>query len=107
MDDCPPVTSPPKLELWRTDYAQWFRRTPDWGGAYLRKDAHGGIDFRIQRQIKAYNKDDAPPKRVKPVPIIIIIFIIAQAYGDTHSEEEMAIADIITITFSFLLRLGE
>jgi hypothetical protein len=77
------------------------------GGAYLRKDAHGGIDFRIQRQIKAYNKDDAPPKRVKPVPIIIIIFIIAQAYGDTHSEEEMAIADIITITFSFLLRLGE
>jgi hypothetical protein len=65
------------------------------------------MDFRIQFQIKAYKKDDAPPKRVKPVSIIIIIFIIAQAFGDTRSEEGMAIADMITITFFFLLRSGE
>jgi hypothetical protein len=72
-----------------------------------RKDSHSGIDFRIQRQIKAYKKDDAPPKCVKPVPIIIIIFIAAQAFGDTRSEEEMAISDMITINFFFLLRPGE
>jgi hypothetical protein len=44
---------------------------------------------------------------VKPVPIIIIIFIAAQAFGDTRSEEEMAIADMITIAFFFLLLSGE
>jgi hypothetical protein len=71
-----------------------------------RKDSHGGIYFRIQRQIKAYKKDDASPKRVKPVPIIIIIFIAAQALGDTRSEEEMAITNMITNTFFFLLRPG-
>jgi hypothetical protein len=77
------------------------------GGPDPRKDSHGGIDFRIQRQIKAYKKDDAPSKRVKPVPIIIIIFIAAQAFGDTRSEEEMAIVDMITIAFFFLLHPGE
>jgi G:T-mismatch repair DNA endonuclease (very short patch repair protein) len=77
------------------------------GGPDPRKDSHGGIDFRIQRQIKAYKKDDAPPKRVKPVPILIVIFIAAQAFGDTRSDKEMAIAYMITIAFFFLLRPGE
>jgi hypothetical protein len=44
---------------------------------------------------------------VKPVPILIIIFIAAQAFGDTRSDEEMAIADMITIAFFFPLRPGE
>jgi hypothetical protein len=78
------------------------------GAPCPRKDAHGSIDFRIQHQIKAYKKDDAPPNRLKPVPIIfIIIFIIAQAFGDTCSEEEMAIVDIIMITFFYLLWPGQ
>jgi hypothetical protein len=72
-----------------------------------RKNSHGGIDFWIQRQIKPYKKDDAPPRCVKPIPVIIIIFITAQAFGDTCSEEEMAIADMITIAFFFLLRPGD
>jgi hypothetical protein len=103
----PPATRPSKLEQWRTASAQWARRTPDWGGPDPRKDSHGGIDFQIQRQIKAYKKEDAPPKRVKPVPILIIIFIAAQAFGDTRSDKAMAIADMITIAFFFLLRPGE
>jgi hypothetical protein len=77
------------------------------GGAYPRKDAHISIYFRIQRQTKAYKKDDSPLKRVKSVPIITIIFIIYQSVGDTHSEEEMAITDMITIAFFLLLRPGE
>jgi hypothetical protein len=72
-----------------------------------RKDAHGGIDFRIQHQIKAYKKDAAPTLRVKPVPIIVIIFIVAQAYGNTREVAEMAIANMIVIACFFLLRPGE
>jgi hypothetical protein len=72
-----------------------------------RKDAHGNIDFRIQRQIKAYKKDDVPPRRVKSVPITIISFIVAQAFGATRSDEEMAVADMMVIAFFFLLRRGE
>jgi hypothetical protein len=44
---------------------------------------------------------------VEPVPIIIIIFITAQAFGDTRLDDEMAIADMITIAFFFLMRPGE
>jgi hypothetical protein len=39
---------------------RWARRTPNWGSD-PQKDHHGGIGFRIQRQIKAYAKSDAPP----------------------------------------------
>jgi hypothetical protein len=91
-----------ELALWKTASAPLARRMPDWGawgGADPRKDSHGGIDFRIQRQIKAYTKEDSPPRRVKPVPVIIIVFIMAQAFGDTRTDAEMAIADMITITF--------
>jgi hypothetical protein len=51
------------------------------GSPDVRKDVFGDIDFRIGRQITACKKEDSPPKRVKPIPIIIIIFILAQAYG--------------------------
>jgi hypothetical protein len=35
------------------------------------------------------------------------MFIAAQAFGDTHLDDEMAIADMINIAFFFLLRPGE
>jgi hypothetical protein len=38
------------------------------GGPDPRKDSHGGIDFLIQRQIKAYTKEDSPPRRVNQCP---------------------------------------
>jgi hypothetical protein len=41
------------------------------------KDSHCGIYFRIQHKIKAYTKADSPPRWVKPIPIIIIVFIMA------------------------------
>jgi hypothetical protein len=41
------------------------------------------------------------------VPIIIIIFIISQAFGETRDTAEMAITDMIVIAFFFLLRPGE
>jgi hypothetical protein len=77
------------------------------GAADIRKDAFGEIDFRITRQFKCYKKEDGPPSRVKPVPIIIIIYILHQAYHNDSSEDRRAIADMITIAFYFLLRPGE
>jgi hypothetical protein len=50
-----------------------------------RKDHHGKTDLRIQRQIKAYEKTDDPPRRVKPVPMLVIVYILEQAYGGTRS----------------------
>jgi hypothetical protein len=72
-----------------------------------RKDSHGGIDFRIQRQISSYKRVDRPPCRVKPIPIIIIMYILAQAYDNHRSDSDLAIADTIVIAFFFLLRPGE
>jgi hypothetical protein len=72
-----------------------------------RKDNFGAIDFRIQRQIKSYHKVDDPPRRVKPIPVTIILYILAQAFGVPRNDEELAIADMIVIAFFFLLRPGE
>jgi hypothetical protein len=77
------------------------------GSPDVRKNVYGDIDFRIQRQIRAYKREDSPPKRVKPIPIVIILYILAQAYGITRHEDTQAIADMITIAFFFLLRPGE
>jgi hypothetical protein len=54
------------------------------GGDDPRKDHHGGINFSIQRQIKSYAKTDYPPRRVKPVPIINIVYIFHLAYDESR-----------------------
>jgi hypothetical protein len=77
------------------------------GGADPRKDSHGGIDFRIQRQISSYKKVDRPPQRVKPIPIIIIMYILVQAYDNHLSDSNLVISDKILIAFFFLLHPGE
>jgi hypothetical protein len=69
------------------------------GGPGPRKDSHGDVDFRIQRQIKAYTKEDSPHRRVKPMSIIIIVLIMAQSFGNTRTDAEMSIADMIMIAF--------
>jgi hypothetical protein len=66
MVDWPPPKTPPRLAQWRTHFRPWARRTPDRGGAGPRKDSHGGIYFRIQRQIKAYKKGDDPLEESSP-----------------------------------------
>jgi hypothetical protein len=71
------------------------------------KDHHGKIDFRIQRQIKAYEKSDDPPRRVKPVPMLVTLYILEQEYGDSRTLANTAIADMICIAVFFLLRPGE
>jgi hypothetical protein len=48
-----------------------------------------------------------PPFRVKPAPIITIIYILHQEYSSTSSEDRKSIVNMATITFYCLLRPGE
>jgi hypothetical protein len=48
-----------------------------------------------------------PPYCVKPVPIIIVIFIVHQAHNQSSTQDRQAIADVITFAFYFLLSPGE
>jgi hypothetical protein len=70
------------------------------------KDGRGGIVFCIQRPIKAYKKYDDPPKRMKPILTLIVIYIMVPAYGDRRKDDKVVISDLITIAFFFLLRPG-
>ena len=72
-----------------------------------RRNAFGDIDFRLTRQWGSYKREDTPAKRVKPIPILIITYILNQAHGLHRDPARQAIADITTIAFYFLLRPGE
>jgi hypothetical protein len=77
------------------------------GSKDIRKDAFGKIDFRVSRMLRSWKLVDAPPTRVKPVPVTIILYILARAFNQARVEGNMAIADMIAIAFFFLLRPGE
>lgn len=64
------------------------------------------MDFRIQRQLASYRKKDPPPKRVKPVPVQVIHWIMAAATLGNQTVN-LAVADMIALAFFFLLRPGE
>lgn len=73
-----------------------------------RYNSLGKIDFRIQRTIAAWKKEDPPAGRVKPIPIQVIrrIAFVAQHLPPT-ARTLLATADMIIIAFFFLLRPGE
>lgn len=76
------------------------------GSSDLRLNSTGKIDFRLQRQISCYKKQDPPPNRVKPIPVPILMSIMATALA-TGEVFLIAVADMIAIAFFFLLRPGE
>jgi hypothetical protein len=48
----------------------------------------GRLDFRLQRQLQQYGKEDPPPHRVKPVPLQVIHAAVQQCYRSAlpHSQ---------------------
>jgi hypothetical protein len=76
------------------------------GGHTIRKMPIGDIDFRIQRQLKQWGKQDDPPARVKPIPVKIIILVLSITFSDEPSEGNQAVADMIFIAFFYFLRPG-
>ena len=71
-----------------------------------RMNSYGKIDFRLQRQLSRYKKQDPPPNRVKPIPVPILQQVLAVALMGV-SAFNIAVADMIAIAFFFLLRPGE
>ena len=63
-------------------------------------------DHRLTRMWRCYSKADPPPDRVKPVPIQVLRHIMTIALA-ADNEEILAVADMITLAFFFLLRPGE
>jgi hypothetical protein len=68
--------------------------------------ASGKHEFRLGRLFAAYAKNDAPPMRVKPVPIQIIQHALTLA-NSVPSADNLAVANMILIAFFFLMRPGE
>ena len=73
----------------------------------IRKDAVGAIDFRLQRQLRAYGKEDPPPGRVKPIPVAILHHALQRAALQPNNQAMAAIVDMTVIAYFFLLRPGE
>jgi hypothetical protein len=71
-----------------------------------RLTASGHHDFRLKRQLNGYKRQDSPPKRVKPIPLIVLLNVMGLA-STANTIEGLAIADMIAIAFFLLLRPGE
>jgi hypothetical protein len=69
----------------------------------------GQLDFRLQRQLQSFEKQDPPPTRVKPTPLLLVQHVVQAAHTTTTSPSDasQATADLICIAFFFLLRPGE
>ena len=72
-----------------------------------RVDNHGKTGHRIARMYAAYKKTDKPPKRVKPVPLVVLRRIVRLAGNSPKAPTVQVMADLIVIAFFFLLRPGE
>ena len=72
-----------------------------------RQTWQGNIDFRLQRQLSHYKKEDPPPHRVKPLPIQVLRRIVSIAMAAPELAGNNAISDMIIMAFFFLLRPGE
>ena len=64
------------------------------------------LDPRLARQLKGYANTDAPPMRVRPIPIQILHRATSLAMAE-NSETIRAASDLMWIAFFFLLRPGE
>lgn len=71
-----------------------------------RLTAHGKLDFRLSSLLQAWKKADAPPRRVKPLPLPVVAQVWNLAEGDGTPQAAAAAACLIT-GFFFLLRPGE
>ena len=66
----------------------------------------GKLDLRLQRQLKAYSKQDPSPARVKPIPFAIIAHA-AHLCHLANTDHSRTVADMLILGFYFLLRPGE
>ena len=66
----------------------------------------GQIDFRLTSLYRSWANSDAPPSRVKPLPPALLTQVVTLAHQE-HTPTALAAAEVLTLGFFFLLRLGE
>jgi hypothetical protein len=71
-----------------------------------RLQTSGKLDLRLHRQLQAYAKDDPPPHRVKPVPLQLLLHVVAHCYR-TPDPRTNTLGQMIILGFFFLLQPGE
>ncbi len=71
-----------------------------------RLNSFGDVDIRLTSLYRAWKKDDAPPTRVKPLPISLVHGAVHLA-RTANTPVTLAAANCLTIAFYFLLRPGE
>ena len=80
------------------------QKFPLMGSKDPRLDFSGKQDFRLRRMYSAWKKEDDPPARVEPVPMIILLRATELA-GD--NVRDSATIDCMWMGFYYLLRPGE
>ncbi|KAI2491522.1 hypothetical protein MHU86_23050 [Fragilaria crotonensis] len=71
-----------------------------------RLNSHGHLDFRLASMYRAWQRDDDPPTRVKPLPLSLVAQVCHLASLE-NSPRAAAAASCLVIGFFFLLRPGE
>jgi len=65
-----------------------------------RLNQFGSLDFRLARQLRAYQREDPPPDRVKPIPFQVILYLATTAFAVVAAAEgTKAIADMVILAF--------
>ena len=104
------VLSPSKSKIRKRSVEGYLRNVGQTlqalGSLDPRQSKDGKTDFRLQRQLASYQREDPAPLRVKPVPIQVIRRIMHVA-NSSDSSYLKATADMIALAFFFLLRPGE
>jgi hypothetical protein len=67
---------------------------------------NGKIELHLKKQLKGYARQDAPPERVKPIPMPLVAAAVTEAYT-TPDPLLRATGDCGVISLFFLLRPGE
>lgn len=71
-----------------------------------RLNALGKVEFRLASLLHAWGKADAPPHRVRPLPLPVVAQVWALAQGESTPLAHAA-ASCLIFGFFFLLRPGE
>ena len=77
------------------------------GASDPRESAPNKIDFRLQRQLRGYKRNDPAPARVRPIPWPALREAQRIALSSAGTEKECTLVDLMWIAYFFLLRPGE
>ena len=70
---------------------------------------HGGREriLQLRRQLESYRRADPPPKPQLAIPVSVIERLQEKAFATGRDSSTAEVADLATIAFFFLLRVGE